>query len=121
MSIRSDARFVYVSGPYSNGDVEMNVLEALRIGNLIMLAGHASFVPHLTHHFHAKFPHDYATWLAVDLVVLRRCDAVYRIPGYSAGADTEVMEAIKIGIPVICTEGELVTYLESLDGGVEVA
>jgi hypothetical protein len=116
--IRDNAKRVYVSGPYSRGDVEWNVLEAMRIGNLIMLAGHAPFVPHLTHHFHAKFPHDYSTWLAVDLVFLSVCDALYRIPGYSVGADVEVMEALRLGIPVICTEDELEVYL---DDGVEVA
>lgn len=116
--IKENARRIYVAGPYSNGCIEDNVYEALRIGNLIMLRGHAPFVPHLSHHFHARFPHDYETWLAVDLAFLRVCDALYRIPGHSAGADTEVMEALKCGIPVICTEGELEAYL---DDGVEIA
>jgi len=109
---------VYVAGPYSAGCIEDNVLEALRIGNLVMLHGHAPFVPHLSHHFHVRFPHDYATWLAVDLAFLSVCDALYRIPGFSAGSDIEVMEALRLGIPVICTEGELEVYL---DDGVAVA
>jgi len=121
--IRDNAKLIYVAGPYSQGCVEDNVLEALRIGNLIMLAGHAPEIPHLSHHHHSRYPHDYNDWLAVGLAKLRRCDYVYRIPGYSAGADAEVIEALRLGIPVICTEEELIAELQSLslDDGVEVA
>jgi len=120
--INPDAQLVYVAGPYSNGDVEPNVAEAKRVGHLIMQVGHAPFVPHLNHHFHAEYPADYEDWLAVDLVMLRRCDLVYRMPGHSPGADREIAEAKAQGIPIFYTEEELLARLAYLnDDSVELA
>jgi hypothetical protein len=116
--IRDDAERVYIAGPYSNGDVELNVLEAKRAGALVMRAGHAPYIPHLNHDFHRDYPADYEDWLRVDLAFLSCCNMVLRIPGFSPGADREVAEARRLGLPVFFTEEELLAYL---DDGVEVA
>lgn len=46
-------------------------------------------------------PRTHAEWLARDKEVIRRCDALFRLPGKSPGADEEVEFAKQIGIPVI--------------------
>jgi len=121
--IKPNARLVYVAGPYTHGDVELNVIEAKRCGAAIMQSGHAPYIPHLNHHFHAEFPQDCEDWFTVQLVILRRCDIVFRIPGYSPGADREVQEALRCDLPVFFTEQELLAALEAEDltDGVRVA
>lgn len=42
----------------------------------------------------------HAEWLAVDFEYIRRCDALLRLPGESVGAEMEIAEANRIGIPV---------------------
>lgn len=39
-------------------------------------------------------------WLTMDLELVKRSDAVLRLPGDSSGADGEVEHATKLGIPV---------------------
>jgi len=121
MSIKPNPKRVYIAGPYSSGDVELNVLEAKRSGALVMRAGHAPYIPHLNHDFHRDFPADYEDWLRVDLAFLQTCHFLLRIPGFSPGADREVRAALDMGIPVFYVEEELLAHLESLDDGVEVA
>jgi len=45
-------------------------------------------------------PHEYQFWLDQDMEWLRVCDAVFRIFGESSGADKEVKEAERLGMPV---------------------
>lgn len=121
MPIKDNPRRVYIAGPYSAGDVELNVLEAKRAGALVMRAGHAPYIPHLNHDFHRDYPADYEDWLRVDLAYLQTCHYLLRIPGFSPGADKEVAAALAANIPVFYTDEELLEHLESLDDGVEVA
>lgn len=81
---------IYVAGPYTKGDVEKNVKEAIFIGDWIAAFGHTVFIPHLTHFWHKQHPHEYDFWLKQDLEWLKLCDAVFRIEGESKGADDEV-------------------------------
>jgi hypothetical protein len=78
---------VYITGPYSKGDVVINVRNAIRIADLLLAIGHHPFVPHLTHLWYLISPKPYEDWLAIDLVWLRQCECVLRIPGESSGAD----------------------------------
>jgi hypothetical protein len=64
-------------------------------------AGAVPVVPHLTHLWHLVEPQPYAHWLALGRELLRRCDAVFRLPGTSPGADEEVALAEATGIPVL--------------------
>lgn len=91
---------VYVAGPYTHGDVAANVRCAIRAGDAIADAGGVPFIPHLTHFWHLLHGHDHAFWIEQDLAWLRCCDALLRLPGLSIGADQEVLEAERLGLPV---------------------
>jgi hypothetical protein len=91
---------IYVAGPYSNGDVAVNVRNAFQAANDLAELGFAPFVPHYTHFWHLIFPHDYEFWLMLDREFIPLCDAILRIPGDSNGADKEVEYAVEIGIPI---------------------
>ena len=43
---------------------------------------------------------DWTIWMAIDLELLSKCDALIRLPGDSKGADIEVDYAMANGIPV---------------------
>jgi hypothetical protein len=98
---------VYVAGPYSRGDVMVNIRAALFAADWLLALGYAPFVPHLTGFWHFYSPKPYKAWLALDLEWLRACDAVLRLPGESPGADGEVAEAERLGIPVYESVPEL--------------
>ncbi len=91
---------IYISAPYSLGDVVSNVRFACEIGDQILAKGHIPLVPHLTHFWHFLSPKSWEEWLRIDQCFLARCDAVLRIDGESKGADMEVQLAKDLGIPV---------------------
>lgn len=91
---------VYIAGPYTGGDVAVNVKSAMQAAHAIMDAGHVPHCPHLSHFLHIERPRLYEEWMACDFVMLARCDEVVRLPGESPGADREIVEAGKLGIPV---------------------
>lgn len=93
-------KLIYVAGPYTKGDVAMNVRAACEAADRLANAGLVAFVPHLSHFWHFAFPRPYTSWLAIDLAFLPFCSAVLRLPGDSGGADAEVKEAELAGIPV---------------------
>lgn len=91
---------IYVAGPYTRGDVAKNVHDAIMTGNNLRALGHTPFIPHLTHFWHMIQEHGIEYWYAYDLEWLEVCDAVFRIPGESIGADREVERARELGLPV---------------------
>lgn len=91
---------VYIAGPYTKGDVAINVRRALDAANELINHGFVPFIPHLTHFLHMSYPRSYAYWLAYDKVFISLMHALLRLSGESAGADSEVEYAKKIGIPV---------------------
>lgn len=91
---------IFVSGPYTKGDVAINVKNAIDVSNKLIDIGFAPFCPHLTHFLHMHKPQAYEKWLEIDAVFLKTCDAVLRIPGESNGADLEVKLALELSIPV---------------------
>jgi len=52
----------------------------------------------------------HADWLKVDFEFIRRCDAVLRLPGESVGAEAEIAEAKRLGIPVFYSGEELIAW-----------
>lgn len=52
----------------------------------------------------------HADWLRVDFEYVRRCDALLRLPGESVGADAEVSEALRIGVPVFYSIDDLIAW-----------
>jgi len=101
---------VYVAGPYTQGDVAVNVRKAYEAANQLADLGFAPFVPHATHFWHMLFPRPYEFWLDLDNQFLPCCDGVLRLAGPSSGADKEVNLARKLGIPVFTTIEALVTH-----------
>lgn len=91
---------IYVAGPYTKGDVAVNVANAIFAGNVLADRGHIPFIPHLTHFWHMMYNHEHEFWMKQDLVWLAQCDAILRLPGESSGADREVKFAEEIGMPV---------------------
>ena len=91
---------VYIAGPYTKGDVAVNVRNAIVAGQEVLEAGHVPFIPHLNHFWHLLLPQEYAVWIRLDLEWLHQCEALIRLPGDSAGADAEYVEACRVGIPV---------------------
>ena len=91
---------IFISGPYSLGDIAVNVKKAMDISNELMNHGFAPYCPHLTHYLHINNPQPYEKWLELDLEYLKVCDGLLRLPGKSSGADNEVEFARKYKIPV---------------------
>jgi len=92
---------IYIAGPYTKGDVEQNVFNAIKYGEFIRATGHTPFIPHLTHFWHIISEHDYEYWMQLDRDWLEVCDALVRLPGESAGADREVEWAKELGLPIL--------------------
>jgi hypothetical protein len=101
----------YVSGPYTKGDVALNVAEAMSVAAWLMDQHVCVIVPHLSHFLHMAHPFPYHRWLEMDKVLLRRCDFLYRFPGISPGADMEIDEAIKCGVPVFYTRASCELFI----------
>ena len=98
---------VYVSGPYSKGDVGENIRRACLAGDELLEKGYIPFIPHLSHLYHLISPKPWAMWLKLDLEYLSFCHAVLRLPGESTGADIEVKQAKEWFIPVYYSVSEL--------------
>lgn len=91
---------VYVAGPYS-GNVTYNVMEAIKTANYIADLGFAVIVPHQDMLWDMLHPgKGYEFFMDQDIERLDRCDALFRMPGVSPGADREVARANERGIPV---------------------
>ncbi len=93
-------KYIYVAGPYTKDDPAVNTRNAILVGEEIVKMGHIPFIPHLTHFWHIIFPHEYQYWMDMDEKWLLRCDALFRMPGNSSGADIEVKKAKERGMPV---------------------
>jgi hypothetical protein len=98
---------IYIAGPYTKGDVVVNVREAVIMGNNLRALGFTPFIPHLTHFWHMIQPHEIDYWYKYDMEWLEACDAVFRLPGESNGASKEVARADELGIPVFYTISDL--------------
>lgn len=91
---------VYVAGPYTHPDPVENTHKAIKFADFLGQCGCVPVVPHLTLFWHSVTPKPYDHWLAYDLRILERCDALFRMRGESSGADEEVEHAKACGIPV---------------------
>lgn len=91
---------IYIAGPYSKGDVAVNVRNSMVLQSRLYDWGFHVYNPLLTHFVHLHDPRSYEFWLKEDLVWLAKCDALVRLPGESSGAELEIVEAEKLGIEV---------------------
>ena len=108
---------VYVSGPYSGGDVESNVAEAIEMGQLVYNNGHIPFIPHLFHFWDQHLPHRnvYEDWMRLCMSFLETCDVLLRLPGESPGADREVERAKELGMKVYYSVKDLLADMKELN------
>jgi len=107
---------VYIAGPYSQGDVALNVRNAFEAADKLANLGFAPFVPHSTHFWNMLFPRPYEFWLGLDNEFLPVCHAVLRLPGESHGANGEVDLATRLGIPVFTSVEHLVKHFKGKTG-----
>ena len=98
---------VYIASPYTEGDHMENVCRQIYAADEIRAAGHLPYAPLLSHFWHVLIPHEYEYWTALGLEWVRKADVLVRLPGNSAGADAEVAEAQRLGIPVYFGVGAL--------------
>lgn len=91
---------VYISGPYTNGDIVTNVRKAICAGMTVMDYGHVPIIPHLSHFMQLVQYREYEDWIAMDLELLAVAQSVIRLVGYSPGAEIEVERASELKIPV---------------------
>jgi len=101
---------IFISSPYSNGDVEQNVHAQIKAADQLMNFGFVPFVPLLSHYQELVYPRPYQDWLEFTLAWVLSCDALLRLPGKSSGADNEVRHAKENGIPVFYTLDELTEH-----------
>jgi nucleoside 2-deoxyribosyltransferase len=107
---------VYLAGPYTHPpDPIENTRKALLVADTLLLYNCTPLVPHLTAFWHLISPKSYEAWLEIDRNQLAVCDALYRMPGESSGADREVEYAHELGIPVFADGRELVNFLNEWD------
>lgn len=77
---------VYLAGPYSKGDVMMNMRAAMNTARTLMDRGFVVFLPHLSGFQHLVDPRPYDDWLDYDYKVILCCDVLYRMPGLGLAA-----------------------------------
>lgn len=105
---------VYLAAPYTNPDPVENTNVICRVASALLDEGLcAPVVPHVSLLWHLVTPRPYDFWLGIDLAYLARCDAVWRLPGASSGADGEVDFARALGIPVHFSHSALLHWLNS--------
>lgn len=104
---------VYIAGPYTHGDVMVNIRAAVQAAERVFAWGGAPYVPHLTGFWHFISPHEHAYWLTLDCEWLAVCDVVLRLPGLSPGADQEEDIAARLGIPVVPDLAGFLRWLNS--------
>lgn len=90
---------VYVAGPIT-GDPFGCVREAVGAMQRLMDLGCVPFLPQLSILAEMVQPFGYETWMTYDFDVIAHCDAMVRLEGESPGADREVKEAGRLGIPI---------------------
>jgi hypothetical protein len=106
-----DRKMVYIAGPYAHPDPVQNTNETIGTAEYLLGTGLITpVVPHLTLLWHLVSPHKVDFWYDYDLALLARCDALYRRPGLSTGADNEVIFAQEHDIPVFYDEPSLLDW-----------
>ena len=101
---------IYIAAPYTEGDVIQNVRRALECADILFAKGYIPYCPLLNVFWHFLSPKSWDDWMKIDLAILERCDAVFRLDGSSIGANKEVRFSDKIGLPIFYSIEELEEY-----------
>jgi hypothetical protein len=92
---------IYLAGPIGPAQGrEERIAEAIGWAERLRKLGLAVFVPHCFAGWYQSFDLTYDECMALDAVWLRQCEALFRMPGRSPGADKEVLLARELGLPV---------------------
>ena len=100
---------VFISSPYT-GNEEKNVKTQQECANELINLGFSPFIPLLFHYQELVHPQPYDKWLEIDLDWISSCNVLLRLPGDSPAADAEVTHAKKIGITVVHSIENLITW-----------
>ena len=106
--------YVYIAGPYTQGDCCVNIGEAIKVAEQLVALGYIPYIPHLTHLWHLIHNHSLEFWYAYDKLWIPKCNCMIRIPGPSNGADREVEAATFLEKPVFYSVEELDAYYKQL-------
>lgn len=107
---------IYIAGPFRGPnawEIEENIRRAERLALEVWRLGCACICPHTnTRFFQGAAPDE--VWLAGDLELLARCDAILLTADWerSSGARAEVDFARKRGMPVFLSVSNLAHWLE---------
>jgi len=101
-------KIIFIAAPYINPDPVANANRVVKVADELIKLGFTPFIPHLAMLWHAISPKPVDFWYEYDLKILKKCDALLRLPGESKGANREVEMAIKWNIPVYFNIGDLV-------------
>lgn len=91
---------VYISGPLTLGNRNLNLFQAFEAHRQLIKAGFAPLNPMITMLCPFAPDVEHSEWLDCDLPWVEVCDVVVRLPGESKGADLETAHARLHGIPV---------------------
>ncbi len=109
--------FVYCAGPITKGSYPTNIRNGINAMKLLNDNGYVPFCPMLDTLYAITFPETtYEQYLDYDFQVIMRCDALFRIPGESKGADLEIEFAHSMGIPVFTDFKELENWKNTVYG-----
>lgn len=103
---------IYVAGPIRDETAwgrEQNIRRAEGLALEVWQAGGAGVCMHSMTRYYCEKDASYETWMAGDMEILSRCDAVLLTPDWekSPGARAEVEFARCLGIPVLHTAGAM--------------
>jgi hypothetical protein len=115
---------IYIASPYTKGDPCVNTHFQMRMFDELLTDGVVlPYVPLWSHFQHTAFPRPYRDWIDYDLAIIRtmgfagclRLDATCpALPDYrvseSSGADGEVAEFARMGLPVFYDKGALYAW-----------
>lgn len=94
-------RVIFISSPFSEGDQRFNIERQNEAANVLMNEGYAPLAPLLLGDAMERMQsRTWEEWMECCLAWVAKCDAVLRLEGQSEGADLEVAEARRLGIPV---------------------
>lgn len=102
-------KVIYIGGPFrakTPWGVEQNIRRAEELALKVWQSGYVALCPHLNSRYFSGACPD-KVWLDGDMELLRRCDAVLLVSGWSLSSGTcnEVEYAYAAGIPVFqCIE-----------------
>lgn len=106
---------VYVAGPFraeNAWEIEQNIRRAEALALEVWKLGLAAVCPHANNRFYQGAASD-DVWLAGDLAILERCDALLLVPDWqdSEGTLEEIDHAREQGIPVFSNLADLQAWV----------